>query len=181
MIAPAALAARLLHPSVTFAALLLFMYCLRSWQQRSGRHLTAKPKAEAASRDDTLVLNCKAWRRPAGLHTAPGITPALSCRRSRDQAVSEPLSSRFLLRGGSAFRFCHSGGPVPIENEMAPEINVRLPSKALVNTLVRSSLEAGFVVNVLFDTINNRQSYLGVKSVIRMWYVLKIQCAVGSS
>lgn len=100
MIAPAALAARLLHPSVTFAALLLFMYCLRSWQQRSGRHLTAKPKAEAASRDDTLVLNCKAWRRPAGLHTAPGITPALSCRRSRDQAVSEPLSSRFLLRGG---------------------------------------------------------------------------------
>lgn len=68
-----------------------------------------------------------------------------------------------------------------IENVMAPEINVRLPSKALVNTLVRSSLEAGFLVNVLFDTINNRQSYLGVKSVIRMWYVLKIQCAVGSS
>lgn len=68
-----------------------------------------------------------------------------------------------------------------IENVMAPEINVRLPSKALVNTLVRSSLEAGFLVNVLFDTINNRQSYLGVKSVIRMWYRLKIQCAVGSS
>lgn len=63
-----------------------------------------------------------------------------------------------------------------IENVMAPEINVRMPSKALVNTLVRSSLEAGFLVNVLFDTINNRQSYLGVKSVIRMWYVLKIQC-----
>lgn len=68
-----------------------------------------------------------------------------------------------------------------IENVMAPEINVRLPSKALVNTLVRSLLEAEFLVNVLFDTINNRQSYLGVKSVIRMWYVLKIQCAVGSS
>lgn len=56
-----------------------------------------------------------------------------------------------------------------IENVMAPEINVRLPSKALVNTLVRSSLEAGFLVNVLFDTINNRQSYSSVKSVIRMW------------